>query len=202
MYLLLKKFSDDLVMEAEIFLAMFIRIVSPGDTEGTGGHPLSSNLLPDSMKDVEASTSSGTGSSPAWMRVLALEILRGLCGDFALLSSVWSRYDAAPVLAQGSEHMEAKDAQRHRSSIFKSMITALNRLATEKPQLLGSGNAVISGVNLDSPGSEYSVSGVVDGLVGIAQQAASSVGVAAATQGSLSVSTAAVKLQWSVPVSR
>lgn len=193
MYLLLKRFNDDLIMEAEIFLAMFIRIVSPGDTEGTGGHPLSSNLLPDSLKDVETSITSGTGSSPAWMRILALEILRGVCGDFALLSKIWTRYDAAPSISSDSEAVES---DRHRSSIFKSMITALNRLATEKPQLLGTGSAVVSGVSPDQGALDYTVSGVVDGLVGMAQQAASSVGVASATQSGLSSTSASVKLQW------
>ena len=201
MYLLLKKFHDNLVMEAEIFLAMFIRIVSPGDSEGTGGHPLSSNLLPDSLKDVDASSSTGTGNSPAWMRVLALEILRGLCGDFGFLSSIWTRYDAAPGTNAPTHPIEAKEADRHRSSIFKSMITALNRLATEKPQLLGTGTAVVSGALTDAAAPEYSVSGVVDGLVGMAQQAASSVGVAGLSQGGLSAATAAVKLQWYVNTS-
>lgn len=198
MYLLLKRFNDDLIMEAEIFLAMFIRIVSPGDTEGTGGHPLSSNLLPSSVKEAEATSSSNTGSSPAWMRILALEILRGLCGDFALMSKVWSHYDAAPASNQDGQ---AFNGDRHRSSIFKSMITALNRLATEKPQLLGTGSAVISGASPDPAASDYTVGGVVDGLVGMAQQAASTVGVANAAQGGLSAVSASVKLQWCVRVS-
>ena len=212
MYLLLKKFNDALVIEAEIFLSMFIKIVAPGDVEGTGGHPLSSGLLPttaavkptSAAKDAASShtgsvgtgtgTGGGAGSSPAWMRVLALEILRGLCGDFDLLRKVWTRYDGAGA-DSGSNSTSSSSS---RVPVFRTMITAFNRLATEKPHLLGSGAAVVSGVAPDaaSASADYTVSGVVDGIVGMAQQAASSVGVAGMTQGGLSASTASVKLQW------
>ena len=213
MYLLLKKFNDALVMEAEIFLSMFIKIVAPGDAEGSGGHPLSSGLLStatvkpaSAAKDAavlhigSTGTGGGAGSSPAWMRVLALEILRGLCGDFDLLRKVWTRYDGAGGAINGSDDAGSSisDNSSTRVPVFRTMITAFNRLATEKPHLLGSGAAVVSGIATDtaSASADYTVSGVVDGIVGMAQQAASSVGVASMTQGGLSASTASVKLQW------
>lgn len=203
MYLLLKKFNDHLVMESEIFLCMFIKIVAPGETEGSGGHPLSSSMLPTLSKDgkIGAGHSAGSGSSPPWMRVLALEILRGLCGDFELLSKVWSRYDA-PHEQMKSSTSSQEDSSPTRSQgesskvpVFTSMITALNKLATEKPALLGQGTAVISGVVADSHTGEYTVSGVVDGIVGMAHQAATSVGVSGLSQGGLALATATVKLQ-------
>ena len=202
MYLCLKKFNDDLIMEAEIFLSMFIKIVAPGDTEGSGGHPLSSVNLPASIKDVKGGLNFGGGSSPPWMRVLALEILRGLCGDFELLSKVWTRYDAATDVAIEETHTPVQKSpskrapNSNRTLVFSSMITALNRLASERPALLGTSAAVISGAVTEPNAGDYSVSGVVDGLVGMAQQAASTVGVAAVpSQGGLSTSTASVK-QW------
>jgi len=203
MYLLLKKFNDHLIMESEIFLCMFIKIVAPGETEGSGGHPLSSGMLPTLSKDGKNVTgqTSASGSSPHWMRVLALEILRGLCGDFELLSKVWARYDAPheQVKSSGLTLEGASSAnqtfQSSKVPVFTSMITALNKLATEKPALLGQGTAVISGVVADPHTGEYTVSGVVDGIVGMAHQAATSVGVSGLSQGSLALATATVKLQ-------
>lgn len=203
MYLLLKKFNDHLVMESEIFLCMFVKIVAPGDTEGSGGHPLSSSMLPTLAKDGKSGAlpSGNNGSSPPWMRVLALEILRGLCGDFELLSKIWLRYDSAggaqPEKSTTSATNSASTSATTTSKVpvFRSMITALNKLATEKPALLGTGTAVIAGVVADPQTGEYSVSGVVDGIVGMAQQAATSVGVSGLTQGALALSTASVKLQ-------
>lgn len=63
MYLLLKKFSDDLPTEAEIFLSMFIKIVAPGEIEGSGGHPLSHAGLP-SAGSVKEGTKEGAGQQP------------------------------------------------------------------------------------------------------------------------------------------
>ncbi|KAM0789810.1 hypothetical protein ACM66B_006661 [Microbotryomycetes sp. NB124-2] len=119
-FLLLKQFSDLLTLESETFLTMFIRIIGPGEKgEGEGGHP------------------SGTGgSSPVWMRVLALEIFRGLCGDFLLLIKFYQRYDS--VKAQTGTG----------SSVFSDLMTAFNRLATERPSALGTGAAVIYGSSM------------------------------------------------------
>lgn len=203
MYLLLKKFNDHLIMESEIFLCMFIKIVAPGETEGSGGHPLSSSMLPTLSKDgkIGSAHSAGSGSSPHWMRILALEILRGLCGDFELLSKVWARHDAPhengkTITPSNDSFSSARDdGQSSKVPVFTSMITALNKLATEKPALLGQGTAVISGVVADPHTGEYTVSGVVDGIVGMAHQAATSVGVSGLAQGSLAMATATVKLQ-------
>lgn len=51
-FLLLKQFSEELETEAEVFLMLLIKIV--GD-DGDEGH----------------------GSRPGWMRVIAMEIMRG-----------------------------------------------------------------------------------------------------------------------------
>jgi hypothetical protein len=54
-FLLLKKFSLELQTEVEVFLMMLIRLVGEDGTEGA-----------DSQH-----------SKPIWMRVLAMEIMRG-----------------------------------------------------------------------------------------------------------------------------
>ncbi|CAG8467852.1 8909_t:CDS:10 [Cetraspora pellucida] len=88
-YILLKQFSDILVTECEIFLAMFVK-----------------NIEPDNIY---------------WQRVISMEIFRGICSDSALLRSIYSWYDG----------------QGHFANVFRDMINAFGRLATEKPQLIG-----------------------------------------------------------------
>ncbi|KAK4056370.1 Endocytosis and vacuole integrity protein [Microbotryomycetes sp. JL221] len=118
------QFSDLLTLEAETFLTMFIRVISPGDKgEGEGGHPAGTG-------------GAGAGTSPVWMRVLALEIFRGLCGDFELMMKFFTRYDTLKVKTGNG------------SSVFSDLMTAFNRLATERPSALGTGAAVIYGSSL------------------------------------------------------
>ncbi|GAA5977223.1 hypothetical protein JCM11641_003881 [Rhodosporidiobolus odoratus] len=132
-FLLLKQFSDLLTLESEVFLTMFIRVVGPGDKgEGEGGHP--------------AGPAAGA-SAPLWMRVLALEIFRGLCGDFNLMVKLYARYDAATREAStgaGAGIGRGKGG----STVFSDLMTAFNRLATEKPTALGVGAAVVYGSSL------------------------------------------------------
>ncbi|GAA6056217.1 hypothetical protein JCM3770_002092 [Rhodotorula araucariae] len=213
-FLLLKQFSDLLTLESEVFLTMFVRVIAPGDRgEGEGGHP-----------------TGATGQhSPLWMRVLALEIFRGLCADFPLMIKFFRRYDAAA--AEDCERRgdkgnkgKAKAAGATRgSTVFSDMLTAFNRLATEKPAALGVGAAVIYGSSLGpvfSHGHGYvgaasppasSGSGVIDSAMemgwgvaaGVGSVVGSSVAAAAgavssahqAPPPSLSSATAAMKLQ-------
>ncbi|KAG8863454.1 hypothetical protein FRB96_008194 [Tulasnella sp. 330] len=116
-YLLLKQFSAELETEAEVFLMFLIRVVS-GDLDSSAGE--------------------SSGNRPTWMRVLALEILRGICSDAALLRSIWDHYDA---------HAESG------SKVFTSLITAMSRLATEKPALLGV-SSQMAGVGITAHAAE------------------------------------------------
>jgi hypothetical protein len=59
--------------------------------------------------------------NPLWQRVLAMEIFRGICGNPMLLCSIYDWYDCQP----------------NSTNVFRDMITAFGRLATERPQLLG-----------------------------------------------------------------
>ncbi|KAF8935296.1 hypothetical protein BGZ58_005100 [Dissophora ornata] len=61
-----------------------------------------------------------------WQRVLAMEIFRGICGDNALMRRIYKAYDQ-----QGTS-----------TQIFGDMISAIGRLSTEKPQLIGAGSFV------------------------------------------------------------
>ncbi|KAK7039339.1 protein MON2 [Favolaschia claudopus] len=162
-FLLLKQFSLELETEAEIFLTLLIKIVGEDHSE-----------------------QSEQGPRPQWMRVLAMEIMRGLCSDAQLMRNVWARYDA-----------------RHTgSNVFTALITALKRLVTEKPALLGV-SAQIFGVGVlpdNATGASNSGYGLdVAGMAGMVATAASATvsGVVGmmGTSGGLSLQGSAMKLQ-------
>lgn len=90
----------------------------------------------------------GNGSSPLWMRVLALEIFRGLCGDFGLMMKFYRRYDRIALNANGKGEGAG---QGEGSTVFSDLMTSFNRLATEKPASLGTGNQVLYGSSLNPP---------------------------------------------------
>ncbi|EJD40839.1 hypothetical protein AURDEDRAFT_115706 [Auricularia subglabra TFB-10046 SS5] len=112
-FLILKQFTDRLTAESEIFLMLLVKIVS-GDAE---------------------SGSAGEARQP-WMRVLAMEILRGLCADAELMRTLYALHDQ-----QASSH------------IFSALLGALNRLACERPALLGTSSQLQVGANIPASGS-------------------------------------------------
>ncbi|KAJ7054837.1 hypothetical protein C8F01DRAFT_1161520 [Mycena amicta] len=154
-FLLLKQFSLELETESEIFLMLLIKIIG------------------EEQVDQEP--------RPQWMRVIAMEIMRGLCSDAELIRNVWARYDA-----------------RHSgSNVFSALITALKRLVTEKPALLGVSTQIF-GVGVPSEGGHgYGLD--VGGVAGMVANAASATmsGVVGmmGTAGGLSMQGSAMKLQ-------
>ncbi|WVQ70582.1 hypothetical protein IAR50_000101 [Cryptococcus sp. DSM 104548] len=125
-FLLIRSFIDQLPREIEIYLASLIKI-------GTGDH--------------EGEETKVKESTSPWLRVLALEILRGICGDHALLQSIYTHFDEAggPVL-------------------FTKIINALGRLINERPALLGMGSqmhglSVPTGMQADASGSNTNLHG-------------------------------------------
>ncbi|KAH7907589.1 hypothetical protein BJ138DRAFT_1137471 [Hygrophoropsis aurantiaca] len=107
----------------------------------------------------EDSEDHSSHSRPAWARVLAMEIMRG---DAELVRNMWDRYDA----------------QQSGSNVFTSLISALKRLITEKPALLGVSSHML-GVGVSSHAAENlspSSSGYgldVGGMAGMVATAAS-----------------------------
>ncbi|KAL0948488.1 hypothetical protein HGRIS_011055 [Hohenbuehelia grisea] len=162
-FLLLKQFLNELPTEAEVFLTFLIRVVAEDLDSGAEQH--SSHV-----------------QRPSWMRVLAMEVMRGLCSDAELVRSIWDHYDGRE---QGSK-------------VFTSMITALKRLVTEKPALLGIASQMF-GVGVDASGSAPNSMLDVTGMAGMMATAASAtmsnvVGMMG-NSGGLSVQSAAMKIQ-------
>ncbi|KAG5719178.1 MON2 like protein [Termitomyces sp. T112] len=140
-FLLLKQFSLELTTESEVFLTLLIRIFSD-DSDGLSDYGHGSHYV-----------------RPLWMKVLAVEIMRGLCSDAELMRNVWDRYDA----------------QESGAKVFASLVTALKRLITEKPAILGVGTQMAGvGVYAEATSSTYSLervataaSATVSGVVGM-----------------------------------
>ena len=105
-----------------------------------------------------------------------------MCSDSELMRSFWERYDAHEA----------------GSNVFTALITALKRLVTEKPALLGVSSQMY-GVCVPSIGdANYGLD--VGGVAGIVATAASATvsGVAGlmGTGTGLSVQGSSMKLQW------
>ncbi|KAI9435094.1 hypothetical protein H4582DRAFT_1817945 [Lactarius indigo] len=163
-YLLLKQFSSDLSTEAEVFLMLLIKIVAG---------------------EVEAAE-----ARPGWMKVLAMEIMRGLCSDAEFMRGVWQSYDASASDVDAGGSGSAR--------VFTYLISALKRLVTSRPALLGV-SAQMQGVGVPTndtlPHSSHSLDSVA-GMVATAASATMSnvVGMIGAEAG-LSVQSAAMKVQ-------
>ena len=173
MFILLKQFSLELVTEAEMFLMLLVKIVS-GDHDSNGPRP-------------------------PWMRVLAVEVIRGfvcssqcvsmrdqsqakhfprrLCTDSELMRSFWDRYDAI----EGG------------SKVFTSLIGSLKRLATEKPALLGVGHQM-HGVGVGDGG--HGLEAVAGMMASAATQTVTGALGYAASEAGLSLAGSSMKLQW------
>jgi hypothetical protein len=116
-----------------------------------------------------------------WTYYIQLYPLDRLCNDAELMRSIWVRYDA-PALESHSG-----------SKVFMSLITALKRLLTEKPALLGVGTQMF-GIGVPSTDdAATSAAGMVAGMVVTA--ASGVVGMMGAGTG-LSLYGSAMKLQW------
>ncbi|KZP00948.1 hypothetical protein CALVIDRAFT_580907 [Calocera viscosa TUFC12733] len=141
-------------------------------------------------KSISGENPEGEKERPGWMRVLSAEVLRGLCVHAELLSSLYELYDL--------HSLEGK------SPVFSNLITALARLASSKPSLLGT-NLALSGAHQSTPGlglptvhensSSYDVAGVA-GMVASAAVAGVSgvVGGMMGGEGGLSVQSSAMKV--------
>lgn len=113
-YLLLRSFSSQLEDESEGFLNTLIRLASGGEE---------SNESKDGQTQGKERTRTNTsdGGVPNWLRVLSMEILRGLCLDGHLLYDVYVKYDSSPT----------------HSKVFYNLVFMLSRVIAEKPALLG-----------------------------------------------------------------
>lgn len=125
-YLLLRSFPDELIEETEMLLSFLLKILS--------GEPFAGKPVKEPAPE-EAYPSRGD-QSPSWLRVLALECVRGLCSDSKLLRKIWKRYSEEKEPKPDPPHPDSTNPPTA-SNLFPALLSTLNRIANEKPSLLG-----------------------------------------------------------------
>lgn len=135
--ILIKQFSQILIMECEVFLSMFVKILEP--------------------------------ENPLWLRVLAMEVFKGVCSDAALTRSIYSWYDR-PASS---------------TNVFQGMITNFGRIATEKPQTIGANQTGRDSIDAGS------------GHAGYATYVSQNTSTSATPEG-LSAMSSTMRIQWLV----
>ncbi|KAH6905130.1 hypothetical protein BKA70DRAFT_1293490 [Coprinopsis sp. MPI-PUGE-AT-0042] len=141
-FLMLKQFSDALETEAEVFLTLLIRVIGEDGSSESG---VSEAHFHHHVQ----------GPKPLWMRVISMEIMKGICSDGELMRKIWQRYDAA----EGG------------SKVFSDLLKTLKRLLSEKPTLLGT-YSQMGGIGVQHHDEGGSVAGrvasaTVSGVVGM-----------------------------------
>lgn len=134
LYVLVRSYADQLSTEVETYLLTLIRLGA-------------------SDPDEEKQPAKKDTTAP-WMHVLALEILRGICGDPVLLRNIWTQYDHAGG-----------------TKLFAKLVSALGHLVNEKPALLGVGTQM-HGLGVPASSSEHVNSGYLDMGIGMVASAA------------------------------
>ena len=118
-----------------------------------------------------------------------------LCSDAEFIRSVWQRYDA---LASDGDTGNASGAR-----VFTLLISALKRLVTSRPVMLGV-SAQMHGVGVPASDSQshlhspHSLDSVAEMVATAASATVSNVVGMIGTEAGLSVETAAMKVQWCV----
>ncbi|OXM81823.1 hypothetical protein C364_00796 [Cryptococcus neoformans Bt63] len=138
-FLLIRSFIDQLPKEIETYLVSLVKL-------GTG--------------DAEGEESKGKENTPPWLKALALEILRGICGDYSLLQIIYTHYD-----------------QTEGPKLYSRIISALSHLVNEKPALLGIGTQMhglgIPATDPSSSNTSLNAAGYLDMGLGMVASAAS-----------------------------
>lgn len=104
LFLLLRQFSSDLVLEVEILLSILLRTINPSAQE-LAAHGGSPSLL--------------------WQQVLALEVLRSLCSDDVFLRNLWLWYDS------GSTDTSASEPTKATIPVFSKLVETLQNVLVQ-----------------------------------------------------------------------
>ncbi|PWN51612.1 hypothetical protein IE53DRAFT_43521 [Violaceomyces palustris] len=166
LFLLLRQFSNELVLEVEILMNILLRFVQPSTREERHTFSLSSSP-----------------STPMWQRVLALEVVRSLCSDPVFLRNLWVWYDSKAANAE-----QVDDSLRKSSLVFGKLVEALQTVALEGESILALNAAMIVdsqsrlSLNPDTPrksrlreSMDRSYSGLYEAAAGVANAAISGV---------------------------
>lgn len=119
LFVLLRQFSRELVVEVEILLSILLRFVTPSKVERSSSQRRISNPF------LSHTSSSASTAVPHWQRVLAMEAMRSLCSDGELLRNLWKWFDGSPNSAK----------------VFTNLVDAIHLLAIEDTNAIGKAEA-------------------------------------------------------------
>ncbi|PWY98795.1 hypothetical protein BCV70DRAFT_232833 [Testicularia cyperi] len=164
LFLLLRQFSADLVLEVEILMSILLRSVSP------------------TAQDLAAHG----GSAPSvWQQVLALEVVKSLCSDDVFLRSLWEWFDAGSSSTDASAKIFAKLIESLQSVVMNGEKLFAKDSSMNHVQL----NPGLSSAH-ESPrrsrirqSFDRSYSGLVEAAAGVASAAMSGVFSSSESQG-------------------
>ena len=173
LFLLLRQFSSELVLEIEILLSILLRTVIPSAQE-RAAHGGSQPLL--------------------WQQVLALEVLRSLCSDDLFLRNLWLWYDS------GNATDDASEQARGSVPVFSRLVETLenvllqgeNMFAHEASMQNTSDAADVPDSPRTSrirPSTDRSFSGLYEAAAGVASAAMSGIYVSSGPTGTESLSS-------------
>ncbi|TKY90768.1 hypothetical protein EX895_000766 [Sporisorium graminicola] len=174
LFLLLRQFSSDLVLEVEILLSILLRTVNPSAQE----------------------LASHGGSQPLlWQKVLALEVLRSLCSDDVFLRNLWLWYDSGHAMTDSAEPL------RSSFPIFSKLVETVQSVLLQGERLFAQDASMQS--TRDSieapesprkssirPSTDRSFSGLYEAAAGVASAAMSGVYGFSETAGTETLSAA------------
>lgn len=117
LFVLLRQFSRELVVEVEILISILLRFISPP----------SKIERPSPQRRISSAFMSSLAHDavPHWQRVLAMEAVRSLCSDGELLRNLWKWFDGKPNSAK----------------VFTNLVDAIHLLAIEDPNAIGKADA-------------------------------------------------------------
>ncbi|SPO21135.1 related to MON2 - peripheral membrane protein with a role in endocytosis and vacuole integrity [Ustilago trichophora] len=169
LFLLLRQFSADLVLEVEILLSILLRTINPSAQE-LAAHGGSQPLL--------------------WQQVLALEVLRSLCSDDVFLRNLWLWYDSgkADDRSRGPVPVFSKFVE----TLQNVLLQGESLFAHEASMQSTSENAAVPDSPRRSrirPSTDRSLSGLYEAAAGVASAAMSGLSGLSGTVGTESLSS-------------
>ncbi|KAI3487997.1 hypothetical protein L1887_48080 [Cichorium endivia] len=178
LFLLLRQFSSDLVLEVEILLSILLRTVNPSAHE----------------------VAAHGGSQPTlWQQVLALEVVRSLCSDDVFLRNLWLWYDSGDAAADGS------DSPRGSAPVFAKLVNTLQSVLVQSENVFAMEPTMQDTTGADNtpdsprrsrirPSTDRSFSGLYEAAAGVASAAMSQLTGSKGTESLSSASSPTVQI--------
>ncbi|KAJ1665840.1 Endocytosis and vacuole integrity protein [Coemansia sp. RSA 1813] len=192
-WLFIRNMHQDFIPECEIFISVLTRLIDPGSGSAGGPSAASNRSAPGSRRGsisgqrsaavtmLSAKAVASGSSFPLFYRVLAMEIVRNVMRSSELLHQLYLQYDGQG--AQGND--ETCTNKGEDCHVVRDMISAVSRLASEKPDIRADSAEGIPNAFTDSQIADF-VAGNPGSGTAAAVAAATSGGALSAASGKAS----------------